>query len=157
MERITISLESELAEAFDKLIAERGYRNRSEAMRDLLRAALENSRQVQGTSEYCVASLSYVYNHHERELAERLAHHHHEHHDLSVSTLLSYIDHDHCLASSILRGPTRLVRQLAAQIMAESGVRHGQLNQISLTEDAEEHQHHGHGTSGSHRHLRPAN
>lgn len=157
MERITISLESELAAAFDALIAERGYRNRSEAMRDLLRAELESAHQVQHKSEQCVAALSYVYNHHERELAERLAHHHHEHHDLSVSTLLSYIDHDHCLASSILRGPTPLVRQLAERIMAESGVRHGQLNQISLTEDEKEHHHHGHDTASKHRHLRPLN
>ena len=89
------------------------------------------------------------------ELAERLARHHHEHHDLSVSTLLSYIDHDHCLASSILRGPTRQVRQLAERIMAESGVRHGQLNQVSLTEDDHEHQHVGHDHSTRHRHLRP--
>ncbi|MEO1830316.1 MAG: nickel-responsive transcriptional regulator NikR [Pseudomonas sp.] len=155
MERITISLESELAEAFDALIAERGYRSRSEAMRDLLRAELESARQAQAPSEYCVASLSYVYHHHQRELAERLARHHHEHHDLSVSTLLSYIDHDHCLASSILRGPTRQVRQLAERIMAESGVRHGQLNQVSLTEDDHEHQHVGHDHSSRHRHLRP--
>ncbi|WVM91217.1 nickel-responsive transcriptional regulator NikR [Halopseudomonas pachastrellae] len=93
-------------------------------------------------------------HHHQRELAERLARHHHEHHDLSVSTLLSYIDHDHCLASSILRGPTQQVRQLAERIMAESGVRHGQLNQVSLTEDDHEHQHVGHDHS-RHRHLRP--
>ncbi|MCQ4327108.1 nickel-responsive transcriptional regulator NikR [Stutzerimonas stutzeri] len=154
MERITISLEAELAEAFDALIAERGYRNRSEAMRDLLRAELERSRQRRDASAHCVASLSYVYNHQERELAERLARHHHAHHDLSVSTLQSYLDHEHCLACSILRGPTRLVRQLAERIMAESGVRHGHLNLVSLTEDGAEHRH-VRGLSASHRHFRP--
>lgn len=154
MERFTMSLENELADAFDRLIAERGYRNRSEAMRDLLRAELERARQRQDSSEHCIASLSYVYNHQQRELAERLARHHHAQHDLSVSTLHSYLDHQHCLACSILRGPTRQVRQMAERITAESGVRHGHLNLISLAEDPLEHRH-VLGRSASHRHFRP--
>ena len=70
MERITISLDAELAAEFDRLIGERGYKNRSEAMRDMLRAHLEQARRQRGEASHCVANLSYVYNHHERDLAD---------------------------------------------------------------------------------------
>ena len=72
MERFTISLDGELAKEFDALIAERGYGNRSEAVRDIIRAQLEAWRLKQDEAAHCVANLSYIYNHHERELAERL-------------------------------------------------------------------------------------
>ncbi len=72
MERITISLDRALAEEFDRLIRGRGYANRSEAIRDILRRELEAERLAREEAPHCVASLSYVYNHHERQLAERL-------------------------------------------------------------------------------------
>ena len=71
MERFTISLDSELAKEFDALIAERGYGNRSEAVRDIIRGQLEAWRLAHDEAPHCVANLSYVYNHHERDLAER--------------------------------------------------------------------------------------
>jgi nickel-responsive transcriptional regulator NikR len=112
MERITISLDAELAAEFDRLIAERGYKNRSEAVRDLLRAHLEQARRQRGEASHCVASLSYVYNHHERDLAERLTALQHGQHDLTVATLHAHLDHENCLESVILRGPTAAVRRL---------------------------------------------
>src|SRR5512147_596393 len=72
MERITISVDETLAREFDALIAKRGYASRSEAMRDLLRREVEANRVAYEAKSYCVANLSYIYNHHERELAERL-------------------------------------------------------------------------------------
>ena len=72
MERFTISLDDELAGEFDRLIAARGYGNRSEAVRDILRGHLDRLREVHDVDGPCVATLSYVYNHHQRELAERL-------------------------------------------------------------------------------------
>ena len=82
MDRFTISLDEELAEAFDAHIKQRGYATRSEAVRDILRALLQRRDQATDNDGYCVASLSYVYNHHERQLAERLASLQHAHHDL---------------------------------------------------------------------------
>ncbi|MDD2990841.1 MAG: nickel-responsive transcriptional regulator NikR [Zoogloea sp.] len=81
MERFTISLDEELAQEFDALIATRGYSNRSEAVRDILRAQIEASRLVREDAPHCIANLSYVYNHPERELAERVTHAQHAHHD----------------------------------------------------------------------------
>jgi CopG family nickel-responsive transcriptional regulator len=153
MERFTISLDESLARQFDRLIAERGYSNRSEAVRDLIRAAIEGDRRRDEPAGHCVANLSYVYNHHERELAERITALQHDHHDLTVAAMHSHLDHEHCLESVILRGATREVRQFADALVAERGVRHGQLNLIAL----EAEHHHAHDEHGeAHVHFRPA-
>lgn len=158
MERITISLDAPLAEAFDALIAERGYRNRSEAMRDLLRRELESARQQAQADGPCVATLSYVYRHDERTLAERIARLQHAHHDLIVSTMHVHLDHDHCLESTMLRGPGTEVRRFAQALIAESGVRHGSLNLIGvdLRDTAQAHgQDPAHPQAPVHVHYRP--
>lgn len=87
MQRFTISLDDQLAAQFDQWIARRGYENRSEAVRDLFRAELERTHQQTGAARHCVACLSYVFNHHERDLSERLTGLQHAHHDLTVSTM----------------------------------------------------------------------
>ena len=113
MERFTISLDESLARGFDELIAARGYSNRSEAVRDLIRGAIESDIQNDPPSGHCVATLSYVFNHHERELAERLTGMQHDHHDLTVAAMHSHLDHENCLEAVILKGPATQVRQFA--------------------------------------------
>ncbi|MDO8931804.1 MAG: nickel-responsive transcriptional regulator NikR [Rhodocyclaceae bacterium] len=158
MERITISLDEGLAREFDRLIEQRGYSNRSEAIRDLLRHHLEQARQASGDGQHCVANLSYVYNHHERELAERLTELQHGHHDLTVATMHAHLDHDNCLESVILKGPTAAVRAFADAMTAERGVRHGSLNVVSVEVDQGRHSH-GYAPKGgkvhAHLHLKP--
>ena len=149
MERITMSFDEDLATAFDTLIQERGYTSRSEAMRDLLRREIETQRQARYAKAWCVATLSYVYDHHARKLAERLTAAQHEHHDLVVSSTHVHLDHQHCLETVILRGRTSSVRKFANALQAERGVRHGSLNLISVDpgdghHGVGAHQHHGH-------------
>ena len=149
MERITISVDEKLAKEYDALIRKRGYASRSEAMRDLLRQYVEANRVAYEARSFCVANLSYVYNHHKRDLAERLMSAQHRHHDLVVSTMHVHLDHEHCLESVILKGPTASVRAFASATQAESGVRHGQANLVTVeTGDAHAgqgaHHHHGH-------------
>lgn len=144
MERFTISLDTDLAQAFDELIRARGYANRSEAVRDLLRRELERRRLDQAEAPHCVANLSYVYRHHERQLSERLTEHQHHAHDLVVSSMHVHLDHDHCLETLILRGPTAAVRELADSLSAERGVRHGELNLIPVDADPGGHHQHVH-------------
>jgi CopG family nickel-responsive transcriptional regulator len=163
MERITVSLDAELAAEFDRLIAEKGYRNRSEAVRDLVRGQIEAWRLARDQAPHCVASLSYVYNHHERELAERLTSIQHDHHDLTVATTHAHLDHDHCLECVILRGRTEQVRRFAETIIAERGVRHGKLNLVAVDVEAARggkgHVHpHGHAYAigRGHVHFKPA-
>jgi CopG family nickel-responsive transcriptional regulator len=157
MERFTISIDEDLAKEFDHLIARRGYSNRSEAIRDLLRSHLEAARVRGEAGTYCVANLSYVYNHHERDLAERLTELQHSHHDLTVATMHAHLDHDNCLESVILKGPAGQVRSFADALVAERGVRHGQLNAVSVDADQGRHSH-GYtprGKAPPHLHLKP--
>ncbi len=151
MDRFTISLDERLATAFDQLIKERKYTTRSEAVRDILRTHLQQNRVRRDSKGACVANLSYIYNHHERELAERLARIQHAHHDLTISTMHAHLDHEQCIESVMLKGPVQRVRAFAEQLMAERGVRHGQLNLISV-ELGKPHSHGGQ----AHRHLKPS-
>lgn len=145
MERFTISLDDALANEFDRLIAERGYGNRSEAVRDILRRHLDHWRESVDADGPCVANLSYVYNHHERELAERLTRIQHDHHDLTVSTMHAHLDHAHCIETVILKGPASAVRKLADAISSERGVRQGQLNMVMIEGDPMRVDSHPHG------------
>ena len=147
MERFTISLDDELAHDFDRLIESRGYSNRSEAVRDILRAHLDRLREETDVRSYCVANLSYVYNHHERDLGERLTRLQHEHHDLTVSTMHAHLDHDHCIESVILKGAASEVRRFADAMTAERGVHHGQLNLVTVELDS--------ASPHEHTHFRP--
>ena len=153
MERFTISLDESLASEFDALIAARGYGNRSEAVRDLIRSAIEVDRQRATPTGHCVANLSYVYNHHERELAERLTHLQHQHHNLTVAAMHAHLDHENCIESVILKGAATEVHRFADLLVAERGVRHGSLNVVAI-EVEHQHAHHDHGEA--HVHYRPA-
>ncbi len=132
MERFTISLEESLAREFDALIRARGYANRSEAVRDMLRREIDQDRLAREEAPHCVASLSYVYNHHERRLAERLTDLQHHAHDVVVSSMHVHLDHEHCLEAVFLRGHTDAVRAFASKLAAERGVRHGVLNLVPV-------------------------
>ncbi len=139
MERFTISLDESLAQAFDSLIRDRGYANRSEAVRDMIRRELENRRLEQRDDTHCIASLSYVYNHHERRLAERLTDLQHHAHDMVVSSMHVHLDHDNCLETVFLRGDTGEVRAFAEKLTAECGVRHGAINLIPVETETTPH------------------
>lgn len=141
MQRVTITLDDSLTNAFEGYMAGRGYRNRSEAIRDLIRERLYNE-QLSGQPEgECVATLSYVYNHHERELAARLTSAHHEHHDLTVSTMHVHLSHDHCMETVILRGPSNRVQAFADAMIAQPGVHHGNLAILPVSASEQAHVH----------------
>jgi CopG family nickel-responsive transcriptional regulator len=149
MRHLTISVDDELADTFDRLVKEKGYGSRSEAFRDLLRSAIGETRIREGAAKHCVGVLSYVYNHHERQLARRLMSMQHEHHDVTVSTMHAHLDHDNCIETVILRGETDTVVSFAHSVIAQSGVRHGQFHPVPIEiESASRNQH-------AHVHARP--
>ena len=139
MERLTISIEDQLAKQFDDFIRARGYSNRSEAMRDLIRGRLENERLENWDEGHCVATLSYIYNHHESELASRITSVQHDHHDLTLSSMHVHMDHDNCLEVVILRGSIQSVRTFANLVMAARGVRHGKLHMVPVEITQQQH------------------
>lgn len=153
MERFTISLNEDLAQAFDDLIRRKGYQNRSEAVRDILRSLLSAESVEREEAPFCVGALSYVYDHHVRDLAERLTDLQHRHHDLVLSSMHVHLDHDSCLETVMLRGPTAEVQAFANALVAEPQVRHGRLNLVPVEYARSDGHHHHH----HHVHTRPKN
>ena len=161
MQRFTISLDDELARQFDAFIAEKGYVNRSEAVRDLIRTRLGNDRLGESSrgkaASWCAANVSYVYDHHDQMVTTRVLDLQHDHHDLVVTSLHTHLDHDHCLETVVLRGPTPVVLACAEQIVALRGVRHGNVHLVPLEGDGQRHRHADSATGAPHRHMKPIN
>jgi CopG family nickel-responsive transcriptional regulator len=141
-----MSLDDRLADAFEALVHDRGYENRSEAFRDLLRQDLGQARRAELPNGPCIATLSYLYNHHQRQLANRLTDMQHEHHELTIASTHAHLDHDHCIETVILRGPTDRVQAFAQSVIAQPGVSNGHLHLVPVA------LRHAHG----HDHLEPA-
>lgn len=130
--RISISLESNLLEAFDRRNEGKGYATRSEAIRDLIRDRLVHEQAGVGDPGVeQVAVVTMVYDHHARELASRLVDMQHHHHGLVVSTLHVHLGERHCLEVSVLRGPPHDVRHLGDEMLATKGVLHGEITYTS--------------------------
>ena len=128
--RFGVAMERPLLEAFDAQIARRGYENRSEALRDLVRADLARDAWERG--EETVATISLVYDHHVRELTERLNAIQHDFEGRIVSALHVHLDHDHCLEVIVARGPARDLRALADRLIGTKGVLSGELSATSV-------------------------
>ncbi|MEZ4390339.1 MAG: nickel-responsive transcriptional regulator NikR [Polyangiales bacterium] len=121
--RFGVAMDNDLLDRFDALIARRGYATRSEALRDLVRGALvEAHLEADGPA---VATLTLVYDHHVRELSERLTAMQHDLGERVVSTLHVHLDHDNCMEVIVMRGPAQLLQRAADGILATKGVQHG--------------------------------
>ncbi len=134
LSRIGVAIDSDLLDKFDKLIAGRGYANRSEAFRDLIRSELiEQSWQAKDT--LVVGTVTLVYNHHVRMLSEKLTGLQHDHFHSVLSTLHVHLDHDNCLEVLVVRGAARDVRAIADTLISTKGVKHGRLTITSTGAD----------------------
>ncbi|RYX94181.1 MAG: nickel-responsive transcriptional regulator NikR [Comamonadaceae bacterium] len=155
MQRFTISLDDDLARQFDDFIAQRRYDNRSEAVRDLIRQRLGGAPAAVSAGHWCAATLTYVFDHHDQPAAARLMDMQHGHHDVVISSNRVMLDHDDCLETLVLRGPTTAVQAFAESLIALRGVRHGQLHLVALEKGGHGHRH-PHGPD-SHTHFTPLN
>jgi CopG family transcriptional regulator, nickel-responsive regulator len=153
MHRVTIALDDDLMTDLDRIIARRGYQNRSEAIRNLARAGIQQATLDQSEgNHHCVGALIYVYDHSARQLTNRLVEASHHHHDLSQATLHIHLDHDSCMEVTGLQGRTDDVRQFADQVVAQRGVRHGRLILVPVDLKSEAHAH-GQAPGPRHRHT----
>ncbi|NBC99194.1 nickel-responsive transcriptional regulator NikR [Atlantibacter hermannii] len=143
MQRVTLSLDDDLLAEVDALIQTRGYQNRSEAVRDLVRAGLQDAADTSASGP-CIAALFYIYDHEARELSRRLTRTFHDHHDLSLTSLHVHLDHGSCLEVSLLKGETQQVRTFADKVITERGVRHGQVIVVPVEHDETHPHHHPH-------------
>ena len=149
MQRVTITLDDDLMADLDRIIAARGYQNRSEAIRDLARSGLQQAAIEVAGSRNCVAALVYVYDHYARELPKRLTQEFHDHHDLSQATLHVHLDHESCLEVTVLKGRGPEVQSFANHVIAERGVRHGHVVYVPAPEGTAHR--HAHDHSQEHR------
>ncbi len=124
--RFGISIESVLLKSFDRLIARKGYHNRSEAIRDLIRDRLVREEWRVGEKEM-VGTITLVYDHHTRELPDHLTHLQHNHYKLIISSLHVHMDVHNCLEVLVVKGKANQIRKLADHLIGTRGVKHGKL------------------------------
>jgi CopG family transcriptional regulator, nickel-responsive regulator len=124
--RFGISMEKELLARLDQEIVKRGYPNRSEAIRDLIRnqlVELDWSRD----EEEVAGTITIIYNHHVKGLSDLLLELQHDHHDLIISVMHVHLEHDHCLEVMVIKGPAVEAKELAGRLIGVKGVKHGKL------------------------------
>lgn len=124
--RFGVSMDQRILDLLDDMVRDRGYDNRSEAIRDLIRQ--EHVRQAwESGAAPVVGTLTIVYDHHVHEVGNYLTELQHDHGDLVHSTMHVHLSHQMCLEVIILKGEAKRVRDLANRLIAAKGVRHGQL------------------------------
>jgi len=130
IERVGVSLEKELLGAFDKLIAEKGYQSRSEAIRDLIRQQLNDNRLTNDKAE-AVAAVVLVYDHHATAIMERLTELQHSHVLKTISSLHVHLDHHDCLEVIVLRGKVGEINKMGEKLISIKGVKLGRVNLLA--------------------------
>ncbi|MCK4332658.1 MAG: nickel-responsive transcriptional regulator NikR [Thermoplasmatales archaeon] len=129
MEKITrfgVSIEPELIKKFDKIIKKKGYTNRSEAIRDIIRKNLITEKTEDPNTE-AIGTLTMIYDHHAGNLTNRLLDLQHDHHKEILTTTHIHVDHDTCLEVLVLKGKTGNIQRLADNIKSLKGIKHGEL------------------------------
>ena len=129
MEKITrfgVSIEPDLLKKFDKMIKKEGYTNRSEAIRDIIRDNLIKEKNRNPDAE-AIGTLTMVYDHHVRNLTDKLLDIQHDHTKETLATTHVHIDRHNCLEVLVLKGKTRNIQKLADNIKALRGIKHGEL------------------------------
>jgi CopG family nickel-responsive transcriptional regulator len=124
--RFGVSMEKKLLERFDRMIKTMGYTTRSEAIRDIVRDRLVE-QAVQGGNAEIFGVLTLVYDHHKRELEDRLTDFQHHHFKNIITTSHVHIDHHNCLEVVILRGKARILKNIMEHLLSIKGVKHAKL------------------------------
>ncbi len=127
--RFGVSLDNELLKKFDLYIKEKNYSNRSEAFRDLIRQEL--IKKEWETGKDVAGAITLVYDHHQRELLNKITDLQHDFQGVIISTQHVHLDHDNCLEIVAVRGKPQEVRKLAEMLKAIKGIKHGTLSMSS--------------------------
>ena len=124
--RFGISIENHLLEQFDRLIHQRNYSTRSEAIRDLIRDELVKKEWRDSETE-SVGTITIIYDHHVGELTHILTSVQHEFNENIISTMHVHLDQHNCLEVLAVRGKTKTIRQISDRLISIKGVKHGKL------------------------------
>ncbi|MFQ5788393.1 MAG: nickel-responsive transcriptional regulator NikR [Thermodesulfobacteriota bacterium] len=132
--RFGVSMDSRLLKQFDKYIIEKGYANRSEAIRDLIRNNLVEKEWKIGTRE-TVGTITIIYNHHKRDLTDTLTSIQHKYHTSMISTMHVHLDAHNCLEVLVVKGKAGEIKIIADRLIGTKGVIHGKLTTTTLGKD----------------------
>ncbi len=124
--RFSVSIEADLLSRFLRLAKKHGWTNRSEAIRNMMRDALV--REEWSSDEEIVGTITIVYDHHRRELTDRLTNIQHDHHEAVLASTHIHLDHDNCLEMIAVRGTATQVQRIADALIGARGVKHGKLS-----------------------------
>lgn len=124
--RFGVSLDRQLLEDFDRLVRRRRYATRSEALRDLIRDQLVNETSS-GETHQAIATITFVYDHHVRDLTRKLTHIQHDFQGHIMAGMHVHLDHEHCLEVLVVKGKGSEVRRVADALIGVKGVKHGKL------------------------------
>ena len=131
--RFGVSIESSLLDRFDRFIKPKGYKNRSEAIRDLIRGFLVEKEWREDIET--VGILSLVYSHHSRELQEKLSGMQHDFHEAVISSTHIHLDKHNCLEVVILKGKSSIISKISERLSSIRGVKHGKLSMTTTGSD----------------------
>jgi CopG family nickel-responsive transcriptional regulator len=127
--RATFSLDKHLHDQFERFADERGYQNRSEFLRDLLREHLVQEEWEK--DQEALGTITLVYDHHQRQLSAKLTDVQHDHHDIVLATTHVHLNHDLCAETIMLRGQASQIRAMADTMRKQKGVLHATLSMSS--------------------------
>jgi CopG family transcriptional regulator, nickel-responsive regulator len=134
--RFGVSINEDLLNKFDSLIVNKGYHNRSEAIRDLIRNQLVEV-EWENENEEVAGTVTLIYDHHVRGLSDLLVELQHDFYELILSTMHMHLDHHNCLEVLSVKGIARDVRQLSERLISVKGVKHGRLTITSTGKNLE--------------------
>ncbi len=134
--RFGVSIDERLLKRFDNLIKNKGYVNRSEAVRDLIRNVLVNEQWEKGDEE-TIGTVTLVYDHHTRELSDKLTEHQHAYHHNIISAMHVHLDAHHCLEVLAVKGKPETIKRLSDELIGTKGVKHGKLVTTTAGKDVE--------------------
>jgi len=129
--RFGVSMENELIEKFDRYLEKRGFYNRSEAIRDLVRQLLAKEK-VEIKNDVVYGVISFIYNHHQRELEDKITHYQHQNYKSIISTTHIHIDEKNCLEVVLMKDRAKKIKEIAEEIFSLKGVNNGQVSFLSL-------------------------
>lgn len=125
--RFGVSLDHHLLVDFDKVVRRRRYATRSEALRDLIRDQLVDQDWAGEADRETVATITFVYDHHVRNLTGKLTRIQHDFQGRIMAGMHVHLDHDHCLEVLVVKGKASQIREVADALVSVKGVKHGKL------------------------------
>jgi CopG family nickel-responsive transcriptional regulator len=126
LQRFGVSIPDNLLKRFDRLLEKKGYQNRSEALRDLVRDYLV-AEEAQNEKGQVLGTITLVYDHHVTSLEEKLTEMQHENHEAILSSLHVHLSKAICMEVIVLQGPFRKIKEIADHLISLKGVHHGKL------------------------------